>query len=243
MKKITVLVTLVFCVLFIKAQTLEEIIQKNIENSGGQKLWENLTSQRVFGKLHNTDGVSKIETYSAKGFSYGLKEVDGKFRVEFGFDGIDYWRIDYKTKKLTKSSNEASARAKKNNEHIGSYFVNYKEKGYEITLLEDDFIQDEECFVLEINRGKKPKFGEMADDIIIVYLSKKTYLKVAEELEYIRGSFETILYVYYDDYRDVEGLKLPFKYTHILNEYTYKILIDKYELNTEVDKSSIKFGE
>lgn len=243
MKKITIILALILSSLFINAQSLDEIIQKHIENSGGKERWENYKSQKAYGELHNSDGVCNIEMYFTKNFSYGFKEVDGKMRLEFGFDGNDYWQFDYKKGKLAKTSKETSARAKISSKHIGPDLVNYKEKGYEVTLLEDDFIQDEECFVLEINRGKKPKFGKMVEDIAIVYLSKETYLTIAEEIDYIRGAFETIFYIYHDDYREVDGLMLPFKSTYILNEYIYKIFVKKYELNKKVDPASVKFEE
>ncbi len=242
MKKITIILLFSLIAGIISAQTAEEIIQKHIEKIGGIQNWDKVESIKMYGKLSNARGLTDIETFVTKGFSYGTREIEGKHEIEFGFDGTNYWKRS-SDKGLKKSNKERATRAKKSNEDFKSYLINYKEKGYKIELLEDDNIQGEECYVLEINRGKKPKHGEMVDDIIIIYISKETYMIVAEELEYIRGSFDAIMYVYYSDYKDVDGLKLHFKSTIIINEQTYKILVDKYELNAKVDQSSIKFEE
>ncbi len=242
MKKITIILLLSLITGILSAQTPEEIIQKHIEKIGGIENWNKVESIKMYGKLSNTDGLTNIETFTTKDFSYGTREIAGKHEIEFGFDGTNYWKRSSEGK-LKKSNKERAARAKKSNQDFKSYLINYKEKGYKIELLEEDNIQGEECYVLEINRGKKPKHGEMVDDIIIIYISKETYMIVAVELEYIRGSFDAIMYGYYSDYKDIDGVKLAFKSTYIINEYTYKILADKYELNAKVDKSSIKFEE
>ena len=66
---------------------------------------------------------------------------------------------------------------------------------------------------------------------------------MASEDEYVSGSFEAIQYTYYKDYREGQGLMLPYKTLYITNESKTTILVDSYELNTEIDPSMFKFKD
>ena len=245
MKKITLIFTLVLMIVFVKAQSVDEIVQKHLEKTGIEKVWNKLNSVKLLGKLKNNQGIRSIETLELKdGRSYGIRHDDDKKRIVFGFDGNDYWLFNHRLNKINKAGEEETARIKKGIKDFAySQLYKYKEKGYTIELLEDENIQGEECFTLEINKGKKPKHGEMVDDIVITYINKETFLEAGTELDYIRGSFDAIMYAYYEDYKEVDGLMLPFKTTYVMNESSFIILVDSYELNTKVDPSVFRFED
>lgn len=244
MKKVTLLVTFVLMIAFANAQTADEIIQKHLEKIGGAKAWSEVKSTKMNGKLKDQRGLADIETaYIKEGPYYGSIVVDGEKRIEFGFDGEIYWRFDKDTEKMKKRTDEESARAKKGAKDFPSHFLNYKKLGYTVERLEDDNIKGVECYTLEINKGPRPKFGEMVDEIVYSYISKEDYLEIAAEYEYISGLFEGIMYVYYEDYKEVDGKTIPFKTTHVLNESSFTIIVDSYEFNPEVDRSVFNFGD
>ena len=244
MKQINLMLMLLLTAFISKAQTVDEIIQKHFEKTGGQSAWAALNSIKMKGSINDRSGRSDIESiYTKSGLSHGTREVKGKEIVIFAFDGETAWDTNWQTMKPEKKSEEDQIRAKKRNREFPSELFDYKKWGFEVELLGEENIKGVDCYSLLIDKGKIPKGGKETDDITIVYISKDKYLEVAKEDTYVKGDYEGILYSYHKDFREVDGLMFPFRTDMILEGREMSIAVDSYELNGKVNQSLFKFKE
>ncbi len=243
MKKITLLFTCILMIFFANAQTAEEIVQKHIEKTGGEKAWNKIESIKMKAKLNFPGGLVEIVSINKKNKFVGLRKMDGEFVVDFAFDGKIRWETNFKTMKPEKRSQEATLRAKKGAKDFPSDFIVAKKYGYKIELMGEENIQGEDCYHLQLTKGKITKNGKLIDDVSISYISKKTFLQVLVESDYKRGAHESTLYTYYNDYKEVDGILLPFSINQIIDESNMAIRVVSYEINGKIDDSIFEFKE
>lgn len=248
MRRLSLLILGLLIIAFAKAQTVDEIVQKHIEKIGGDKAWSSVKSIKMKAKLASKGGLSDIVQITAKnGLAYGMMKVDGKEFVQFAFDGEIAWGTNRKTMKPKKRDEETTARVKKSVKEFPSHFIDYRKNGFKIELMGDEDIRGTDCFKLKIIKGKIAKSSDigyyMADDITISYIDKESYFEVATERDFKRDALEGVLYSYYKDFKEVDGLMFPFTINQSLNESNATIMVGSYELNPEIDTSIFKFRE
>ncbi len=243
MKKITLLFICILMIVFVNGQTAEEIVQKHIEKTGGEKAWNEIKSIQMNAKLNSSGGLIDIVSINKKGKFVGLRKMNGEYVVDFAFDGAIRWETNFRSMKPQKRSEEASLRSKKGAKDFPSDFIVAKKYGYKIELMGEENIQGEDCYHLQLTKGKIPKNGKLVDDVSISYISKKTFLQVLVEREYKRGAHESTLYTYYSDYREVDGILLPFSINQIIDESHMVIQVDSYEINGKIDESVFDFKQ
>lgn len=242
MKNVTLLFTFLMIAL-VKAQTAGEIVQKHIDTIGGEKAWNNISSIQMNAKLNSSKGPVKVMSIHKNGKFIGISKMEGTDIVQFAFDGKTYWGVNFGTMKPEVRNRESMLRAKKGSEDFPNDFIAAKKYGYKVELLGEENIQGQDCYKLQLTKGKIPKNGKEIDDVSISFISKENYLQVLAESDYKKGALETTLYTYYSDYREVGGLLLPFSIDQIIDESHTAIKVDSYDLNGRIDDSIFKFKE
>jgi outer membrane lipoprotein-sorting protein len=238
MKRISLVFMFLCSITILNAQIAEEIIEKHIEKLGGKKAWNKIQSIQLKGEFVSSQGSDEILTISKKGKLKGHKIIDGKKVVQFTFDGEHYWDLDYKSNKLTKRGNEVSLKSKKSAYEFPLTLLVAKDLGYKIELLGEENIMGADCYKLKIVKGKTFVKGKEAEDESISFINKETYLEVLTETRYIRG--DNMVYTYYQDYKEVDGVLLPFTITWFVNDNQLSINVDSYILNAEIDDKIFK---
>ncbi|NOS55541.1 MAG: outer membrane lipoprotein-sorting protein, partial [Cyclobacteriaceae bacterium] len=150
-RKLMMALMVLACAFVSQAQTVDEILEKYFENTGGKAKWEAVQGLKFTAKL-------KIQTMELPMTMIQLK--DGRqtssvsaqgmeFRQEV-FDGTTLWGTNQMTMKPEKSDAEATANFKVN---IGgdfpSTFLDYKKKGYKVELLGKETMYGSETFKIK----------------------------------------------------------------------------------------------
>ena len=240
MKKALITLILTTFFLNIQAQTAEQIVQKYIQQTGGEKAWKAIKTISSSGK-YNYGGIEFPFTAIAKTpnkYKF-VVPLNGKYYTQV-FNGKTGWKIDAfknETKPQYLTGKLARALANEADVEIESALINYEKKGFTIHLEGKETVEGKECF--KVNLFKKE--GEIESYFIDnqqYSLIMKRALSKNDELE------KTILDAYFSDYREVNGVKIPFVVSYKLKDQNIlKITTEKVEMNLKVEDSIFKFSE
>lgn len=220
MKKLFLIFSVLFSVI-ISAQTAKEIIDKNIENSGGLTNWKLLNAVMIQGKV--TLGIN--DSYPVKIYQQrpNLTKTaiitGGKETPVEGFDGKKGYAMNYAQNKLQEYPNYVP-------ENFDNDFIDWESKGFEAEFQGKEKIADKEYFKIELTKNVNKT---------VYYFDVKNYSLFRE----IKKD-ETLTY---SDYRKVGNLQMPFRIesSSPKKDSDYVIMINKIEINKEFPKNTFKF--
>ena len=212
----------------IQAQTLDEIIAKNLKSKGGLDKIRDTTSVKMVGKV-TANGKEVAMTIWARRPNLMRREysVDGQ-RIVNAFDGTTLWKSEGTAPPEAMPGPQA-AYAKQESE-FDSVFVDYKEKGHALQFLGKENVDGKDVF-----RVKVQKKGGPPQDY---YLDAATGLEMKITTNLDQGGSRTAIVTEMSDYRDVGGRLVPFSTRQLLNgKVMASIALDSVEFNVPVDEA------
>ncbi|WP_027382143.1 hypothetical protein [Epilithonimonas caeni] len=220
MNRIIVLFAIIFSQI-IFAQTAKEIIDRNIESSGGLTNWKLLNTVQIQGRV--TLGVN--DSYLMKIYQQrpNLTKtaiiLAGKETPVEGFDGKNGYAMNYAQNKLQQYTDYIP-------ENFDNDFIDYESKGFEAELLGKEKIGEQIYFKVELTKNVNKT---------IYYFDIKNYSLFRE----IKKD-ETLTY---SDYRKVGNLLMPYRIesSSPKKDSDYVMMINKIEINKELPKNTFKF--
>jgi outer membrane lipoprotein-sorting protein len=212
----------------VQAQTLEEIIAKNLKSKGGLDKIRDTTSVKMIGKV-TADGKEVAMTIWAKRPNLMRREfsIEGRPIVN-AFDGTTLWKSEGTAPPEAMPGPQA-AYAKQESE-FDSVFVDYKQKGHALEFLGKQNVDGKEVY-----RVKVQKKGGPPQDY---YLDAATGLEMKITTNLDQGGSQTAIVTEMSDYRDVDGRLVPFRTRQLLNgKVMASIALDNVEFNVPVDEA------
>ncbi|MXV13924.1 hypothetical protein [Hufsiella ginkgonis] len=228
--KICLLITLLFPLL-IKAQTAEEVINKNIKYGGGAKLWKTVRTITSSGEYNYSGAKFPFRTYAQAPNLYKfVVPLQGKYYAQ-GFNGKNGWKIDAfknETRPTTLTGSAARAMANEADVEIEPALVNYRLKGHRATLEAKTVVGGKNCFNVKLVRKTGETEHYFFDDSTFELRMKTAVAKNPE----MGGE---VISTTYSDYRNVSGLKFAFKSVSKMKDQTFlTITVDKVVLNVAI---------
>ncbi len=205
----------------ILAQTGKEIIDKNIELSGGLTNWKLLNSVILQGKV--TLGIK--DDYAIRIFQQRpnltktLITINNKETAIEGYDGKKGYAMNYANNKLQEYANyEAEA--------FDNDFIDWESKGFVANFLGKEKIGENYCYKVELVKNVNKT---------LYYFDIKTSMLLRE----IKKD-ETLNYF---DYKRVGNLLMPFRIesNSPKKDSDYVMIINKIELNKAFPANTFKF--
>ncbi len=205
----------------VSAQTAKEIIDKNIELSGGLNNWKLLNSVLLQGRV--TLGINDeypIKIYQQRPnltkttITIGKKET----AVE-GYNGTKGYAMNYAANKIQEYPNYIA-------ESFDNDFIDWENKGFEAKYLGKEKIDDIYCHKLELTKNVNKS---------IYFFDTKTYMLLKEIKK------DEILI--YSDYRMVGNLMMPYRIesSSPKKESDYVMMLNKIETNKVFPVNTFKF--
>jgi outer membrane lipoprotein-sorting protein len=218
------------------AQTADEVVEKYLTALGGRAALGKLTSRSTTGIMTvSTPGgevSGPIEIMNQRpNKSRTLIKLDltalgaGPMVIDQRFDGTSGYVID------TMQGNRDIAGNQLENMKNGMFpnpLLNYKENGATVELGGKEKVGERDAYVLIL----KPRSGSTARQFIDTetYLPIKLVVKV--DLPQV-GELEQVSEL--SDYREVDGVKIPFKVKVASSIQNFTIAVTKVEHNTKID--------
>ena len=220
MKKILLVIIMLMSGI-VSAQTAKEIIEKNIELSGGLTNWKLLNSITLQGRL--TLGIN--DNYPIKIFqerpnlTKTVITINKKETAIEGYDGKKGYAMNYATNKLQEYPNYVA-------ESFDTDFIDWESKGFEANYLGKEKVGETVCHKVELIKNVNKT---------LYYFDVKNYMLLKEV-----KSDEALLY---SDYRKIGSLMMPFRIesSSPKKDSDYVILLNKIETNKVLPANTFKF--
>ena len=229
MSKIAFAVVLTLTISLTNAQTPDQLFSKYLAFLGGEPQLRTIHS-RIDSGAYNYGGIEfPFVSYAKASDNYKyIVSFKGKYFAQ-AFDGKEGWKIDVfkgETKKTILTGNKATAMANEADVQLESPFIDYKKKGYTAQPAGADTIDNIPCLRVRLIKDDTAAYSF---DPNTGTLLKKVAISKNSELD--GGILET----YYLDYREVNGIKFPFKTVNkIKGQTVLTITIRNIDLNPPI---------
>jgi len=221
MKKLFLVLVLIFSQLSF-AQTAKEIIDKNIELSGGLTSWKLLNSVLLQGKvILGIKDEYPIKIYQQRpNLTKTVLTINGKETAIEGYDGSKGYAMNYATNKLQVYADYIP-------ESFDNDFIDWENKGFEAKYLGKEKVGEIYCHKVELTKNVNKNF---------YYFDTKTYMLLKE----IKRE-ETLSY---SDYKKVGNLLMPFRIesSSTKKDGDFVMLLNKVEINKVFPANIFKFN-
>lgn len=213
----------------LKAQNVEEIISKHIEAHGGAEKWDAINSMEITAKF--TAFSEENDWYAIKtktGCYYSDLHI-GQHKVKEAFNGKWGWTIDpWHQFTFPRRLNKFEDNVFLQKADLFTPFYNYKEKGSTVEYVGEENVDGIDTYVIKLTRsnGKWETW----------YLNKETYLEVKSVSEWVDFGMRSPAESFFDDFREVDGLIIPFFVERMFGQRDRMLVIEKVIFNKAVDK-------
>lgn len=214
------------------AQTVDEIIAKNIQAHGGLEKLHSVQTLRMTGKLHQGGFEASLmqETKRADRVREEFT-IQGLTQIQ-AYDGKSAWQISpFGGRKDPEMLSADDTRNLQVDADIDGPLVDYAKKGHKAELVGHDSVEGTDCY--------KIKLMLKNGDVRIYYLDADSYLELKIETQtMIRGAIQESE-IYFGDYEKVDGIYYPFAFEQGQkgDSNRAKFTITKIELNVPLDDS------
>lgn len=221
MKKIIYLVLFTVTSSLCFGQTAKEIIDKNIELSGGLTNWKLLNSVLLQGKV--VLGIKDeypIKIYQQRpNLTKTIIVVGGKETAIEGFDGSKGYAMNYAANKLQEYPEYVP-------ESFDNDFIDWENKGFDAKYLGKEKVGEIYCHKVELTKNVNKN---------MYYFDTKTYMLLKE----IKKD-ETVVY---SDYKKVGNLTMPFRIesSSAKKDGDYVMLLNRVDINKVFPANIFKF--
>ncbi|MCT2409626.1 outer membrane lipoprotein-sorting protein [Chryseobacterium antibioticum] len=220
MKKLLLVFVLIFSQLSF-AQTAKEIIDKNIELSGGLTNWKLLNSVLLQGKvILGIKDEYPIKIYQQRpNLTKTVISINGKETAIEGFDGTKGYAMNYATNKLQEYKEYVS-------ESFDNDFIDWENKGFDAKYLGKEKVGEIYCHKVELTKNVNKN---------IYYFDVKTYMLLKEVKK-----DETLVY---SDYKKAGNLVMPFRIesSSTKKDGDYTMILNRIDVNKVFPSNIFKF--
>ena len=209
-----------------RAQSVDEIISKNIQAHGGLEKIQAVKTMRSSGKV-------SFGSFQARFLQENLRPdkvreetiIQGLAQVQ-AYDGRTGWQVNpFQGRKDAELLSADDLKSLQEDSDIDGPLVDYKSKGHTAQLLGHDSVEGTDCY--------KVKLTLKNGDVRIYFLDADSFLELKiESQNTVRG---TVQYseTFYGDYELVNGIYFPFEYQQGQKGSSdrAKFTVEKIELN------------
>ena len=203
------------------AQTAKEIIEKNIELSGGLMNWKLLNSVLLQGKvILGVKDEYPIKIFQQRpNLTKTVISIGGKETAIEGFDGTKGYAMNYAANKLQVYPEYVP-------ESFDNDFIDWENKGFDAKYLGKEKVGEIYCHKVELTKNVNKN---------IYYFDVKTYMLLKE----IKKD-ETLTYA---DYKKVGNLSMPFKIesSSTKKDGDFVMILNRIDVNKVFPANTFKF--
>jgi outer membrane lipoprotein-sorting protein len=205
----------------------DQIIDKYVAALGGKAAIEKLTSTQAKGTFElPAMGVNGTAERLAKApnKTYMIVSIPSFGDIKQGADGTSAWAQDPNSGQINDISGNQLARAK-----IAADFyrdLKFKETYSKMTVKGTEKVNARDAYVVQADSSAGPT---------TMYFDAQNGLLLRSDSEREGPEGKTMIEEYYDDYRDVDGVKYPYAYRQKNPQYDFTIKYTEVKHNVAID--------
>ncbi len=233
---------------FVQAQmTAEEIVSTYLENIGGAEQLAEIETMVIIGNTQAQGMEFPMTMYqTADGAQRMDMTFQGKEMTQMAFDGEEGWGINFMTGKPEKMDAEQSKMIAAQTEDFPDAFLNYKEKGYTVELVDENAdVEGTPAYKVKLTRKPMTVEGEEVENFAYYYFDKDAFIPIMQEEFAKAGPAKgQASQTFTSDYQEVSGIYMPFSISQKMNGATvFSMAIEEIKVNEELDDELFEFPE
>ena len=204
LRKFAILCSLTFLApLVLAAQTVDEVIAKNIQAHGGLEKIRSIQTQRMSGKLTIDSIDARVVQENKRPDKVRQQVIIQNMAQVRAYDGKSGWQINpFEGRRDPELLSQDDSKDLQISADLDGPLVDYKGKGHKAELAGHDSVEGTDCYKIKLTL----KNG----DIRYYYIDTDSFLELKlEEHISIRGSIRESE-TFYGDYEQVNGISYPF---------------------------------
>ena len=239
MRRLSHLAVVVFGLLTVlasaaSAQTVDEVIAKNLKAKGGVEKWKSIQTMRLTGKVA-VQGMDLPMVGMAKRPNLARQDISVQDKkIVQAFDGTTVWAINPMMGSDTpQEMTGPQADMMKAEADLDGDLVDYKEKGSTVELVGEDTIDGTKVYHLKVTR----KGGIVRH----LYIDKETGLDLRSVTSLEMNGQPMNITSDFSNYQAVEGIMVPFSVKQSINGTpAAQVTVEKIEFNVPIEEGIFK---
>jgi outer membrane lipoprotein-sorting protein len=217
------------------AQTVDELVAKNIKAKGGAEKWKAVNAVKMSGRM-TVQGMELPLTIYAKRPNLSRQEItlQDKTMVQ-AFDGTTPWTINPMMGSDTPQEiTGPQGDMMKSDADFDGALMDYKDKGHTIELVGTEKLDGKEVHHLKVTK----KGGTVQH----YFLDAESGIELKTSAEIEQGGAKQNIETELSNFQEIEGIMVPHTIKQSLNGTpVVQMTIDKVEFNPAVDDGIFKF--
>jgi len=222
-----------------RAQTVDEVVAKNLEARGGVDKLKALTTAKIIGDVVQQNTKIHVVTY-AKRPNLMRRDVEsprppgmpgpagGTMKSVVAFDGTNVWMTNSLLGDAPQAITGPQADLTRQDADFDSVLLDYKEKGHKVDLIGTETVDGKKAYHLKITK----KTGFVQD----YYLDADTGLELRTSAVVDQNGERVDIRTDLSNYRTVDGLMMPFTMKQSINgKPVAEVTIASWEVNQPID--------
>ena len=230
-KVFVVLSVMSLFVLSAAAQSVDEIVKKNIEAHGGYEAQKNVNSMIMKGTITQMGMEISMKMYQKRPNKRRMEATVQGMTIVDCFDGETAWMINPITgDPAPREKSPEEAKLVKNDADFDGHLLDYKEKGHTVELLGTEDLEGTEVYKLKVTL----KSGT----VVYYYLDTEHCIELKTSSTITQQGQEIVSDTFFSDYKPVGELMVAHAIEQHLNGQTsMQIAINEVIFNSEIDDS------
>ena len=229
-RAIPFLVVLALCSFATRAQSIDEVVAKNIAAHGGLDKLKSINTLRVTAKF--SQGSFRADSLQENKRPDKVREefiIQGLAGIQ-AYDGKVGWQVSpFGGRKDPELLSQDDLKGLVVAADLDGPLVDYKSKGHQAELVGHDSVEGTDCFKIKLTL----KNG----DVRYYYLDADSFLELKVEIQTtVRGTLQESE-MYYGDYEQVNGIYYPFAIEQAEKGSSFRsqISVQKVEQNVPIE--------
>jgi outer membrane lipoprotein-sorting protein len=217
--------------------TVDEVIKKNIEASGGYEKLKSIQTMKSTFKFITQGIEGPAVVFNKRPNKFRLNATIQGMEMVQAYDGNVAWGIfpfggNSDPQKLTEEQTKDLAE----NADIDGDLVDYKSKGHQVELMGKEDLEGTEVYKLKLTT----KNG----NVRYIYMDSEYFLPIKITSKVKQGENEYEVDTFQGDFKEVDGLLIPHSTEIKVGGNTVRQLtLEKVEINPELDDSMFTMPE
>jgi outer membrane lipoprotein-sorting protein len=211
------------------AQTVDEIVAKNLKAKGGAEKWKSISSVKMTGTF-SAQGMEGPMSLFAKRPNLSRQEItmNGRKFVQ-AFDGTTPWMI-LPDSGLAKEMPAAQGESVRNNADFDGPLMDYQAKGHRIELVGKEKIAATEVYHLKLTK----KGGSIEH----YYLDTESGIEVKRTIDVDAGGMKQTVETELSNFKPIDGVMIPHTMKQSVNGTPVaQMTVEKIEFNAPIEDS------
>ncbi len=223
----------------LSAQTVDEIIAKNIEAKGGYDKLKSIKTMQATGQFTAQNGMVQgtITLYNKRPNKMRMNmDIQGQTMVQ-AFDGTTGWMIiPFMGTTEPQRMPEEQIKSMKSNADMDGVLVDYKKKGHKVELLGKEELEGTDVYKLKVTRKDS--------SVQYLYLDSDYYIELKMSTVIKSKGTEQMFDTYLSDYKEVDGTMVPFAIEQKKGDMLLsQITLSEVKYNVDIDDSYFAMPE